>query len=47
MTAATGLKMDISLKESVGGPSVVFNATGSFTPKKDQGTMTMTMLVPG
>jgi hypothetical protein len=46
MTAATGLKMDISLNESVGGPSVVFNATGSFTPKKDQGTMMMSMLAP-
>jgi len=46
VTAATGVRMTISLKESVGGPSVAFQATGAFTPKKDQGTMMMTMESP-
>jgi hypothetical protein len=38
--------MDISLNENVGGPSVVFEATGSFAPNKNQGTMMMTMQAP-
>ena len=45
-SVASGLQMQISLDETVGGPSVVFTANGSFSPKLGAGTMTMDMRVP-
>ncbi len=46
VSAATGLKMNISLDETVGGPSINFTASGSFSPKTDAGSMMMNMQVP-
>lgn len=46
VSVATGLRMTISLSETVGAPTLLFTAGGSFSPKKRQGSMTMNMQVP-
>ncbi len=46
VSVATGLSMDVSLNETVGGPSVVFSARGSFSAKLNRGSMMMYMQVP-
>jgi hypothetical protein len=43
---AAGLKMNVNLTEAIGGPSVVFTASGSFSPRTRSGSMLLSMQVP-